>query len=141
MKNTRDLTRLLIIMVLTAFACDISSSPPPPNSQDIKITTENIIATSVAATLAASSREENVPTETSETELPSSVIMPTTPPLILRVAYTSRSDVWLWTETEGSVQLTTGINAKVVHVSDDGSMAAILTGSPNTPGESVWAVN
>jgi hypothetical protein len=135
----KKLTALLPLtaLLLASLACTLLPSTPAPDPGDR-------VATSVAATLAAG---EAAPTPTpdaaDQTLVPTETAAPDTPtpePDLLRVAYVSGGDAWLWTEGGASVQLTSLGDVNRVALSDDGARAALGRQIDPTHQE-IWVVS
>ena len=129
-----------LILVLSLTNC-IPLETPPDN--------QNALETIVALTLTAVAGEAPAPppkTDTPdapapvETETPD---IPTfTPPRALQVAYIKNGNIYIWTEGESSVGLTSTGDAVDVSISDDGQVIAYTRRNPTNDFDyELWAVN
>ncbi len=102
----------LAVLLLSALACEYLPSPEPT------LPPEDVIATSVAATVAAGEAsptvDPGVPTDTPA------------PPPFLRIALAKDGDVWYWEEGAAPVQLTSLGDVLSVHLSSDGTVIAFI---------------
>ncbi|MBS1248584.1 MAG: hypothetical protein MAG431_00136 [Chloroflexi bacterium] len=141
MKYRHSIFFVIALLILVSLACTFgggaTEEPEAPN--------EDTIATSVAATLMA---EEPPPEETQPAlevspESPTATDTPEptlTPSPVLKVAYLSGGNVWLWTEGAGAVQLTHAGQATNLSISDDGFVVAFVREVAYADYE-LWAVN
>ncbi len=114
MTSKKALLLSLAVLILATLACEyLPTSTPAP---------EDVIATSVAATIIAGGGE--APTaEGSTAEVPTEEPTPE-PPAILRVAFVKDGDVWYWEEGGAANQITSLGDVGGVYLSDDGVVAA-----------------
>ncbi len=111
------------------------SSCASVNTQPID---QNALETIVATTLTAVANNAPAPAETSAPDVPQF-----SAPRALQVAYIKDGNVYIWTEGENSVGLTSTHDAERVRISDDGQVIAFLRNNPNDfpPRHELWAVN
>jgi hypothetical protein len=145
---------LCLFFLLTLTACASRATTPPTVDQ-------NAVATAVAGTLEAafSGTQRAIsalrPTQTiiptpeptlpAPTITPAIVELPTLPipyDTALRVAYLKESDVYLWTDGDGSIRLTEFYDAVSLRLSDDAELIAFKRQDPdNVAGQELWVVN
>ncbi|MBW8011793.1 MAG: hypothetical protein FVQ83_11230 [Chloroflexi bacterium] len=145
----RKLFLVIIVLTLAALACGPGDFIPTESSET-EIVTEavNVVATSVALTLAAES-PGSPPTEppaappTEPPVVPVTEAPPPPPPAVLRIVYVNDGDVWLWTEGIGGVELYDGPDpVESVRISPDGQVIAFtVPASPFGLIAGVWAIN
>ncbi len=117
----------LAVLISAALACDYLPSPGSPDSS------EDAIATGVAATLAASqgsAAEEVLPSASPELEAPA----------ILKVAFVKDGDVWYWEEGIAPTQLTSVGDVVQVQISGDGQVIALIR-QYDWNNQEIYAVN
>ena len=117
----------LTLLLLTSLACEYLPTPEP------ELPPSDVIATSVAATLAAgeegpSTEEPGEPPETPE------------PPPLLRIAYIKDGDVWYWEEGGPHLVLTALGDVTTARLSSDGQMVAFVR-QFDWNNEEIYAVN
>lgn len=127
---------LSFIIILLLGSCLPAGTPPQA---------QNTLETIVAATLTAFAGESPA-TETPEVPAPVETITPDvptfTPPRALQVAYVKNGNVYIWTEGESSVGLTSTQDAMDVSISDDGQVIAYIRRDTNDDfAYELWAVN
>ena len=110
----------LTILLLSTLACEYLPSPEPT------LPPEDVIATSVAATIVAGGGE--APTAeavvpTADPGVPTDTPEPVTPSF-LRIAYVKDGDVWYWEEGSAATQLTSLGDVFSAYLSSDGLIAA-----------------
>lgn len=125
-----------LIFILLLASCLPASTP----SED-----QNALETIVAATLTAIAGEVSS-TETPDASAPAETVAPDAPtftaPRALQVAYVKGGNVYIWTEGENSVGLTSMRDAMDVSISDDGQVIAYTRLDPNDEfAYELWAVN
>jgi Tol biopolymer transport system component len=109
MSSTKKILLALTVLLLAAMACDWLPSPEPTLSQG------DVIATSVAKTVAAGEEEEpEAPTLTPE------------PPPLLRIVYVKDGDVWYWEEGGPHLVLTALGDIVSAYLSSDGQLVAFV---------------
>jgi len=121
-----------LIFILLLVGC-LPVSTPPDN--------QNALETIVATTLTAVAGEASaLPPETGT---PVGPVVPTfIAPRALQVAYVKDGNVYIWTEGESSVGLTSTQDAMNVSISDDGQVIAYTRRDPNNDfAYELWAVN
>ena len=127
-----QLSSLIIIFLLAG--C-LPAGTPPDN--------QNALETIVAATLTAIAGKAPAPVKTS---VPIETVVPDVPtftaPRALQVAYVKDGNVYIWTEGESSVGLTSTHDAVEVNISDDGQVIAYTRQDPiDDFAYELWAVN
>ncbi len=134
----------LALLLLAAMACEYLPTPAPEASQP----PEDVIATSVAATIIAGGGEaptaevpttEPSPDPDSDGGEPAGIPTPDHPPF-LRIVYVKDGNVWYWEEGSASIQLTTLGDVISVYLSDDGLVAAFIR-QYDWNSEEIYAVN
>ncbi|NQS92489.1 MAG: hypothetical protein HQ574_08780 [Chloroflexi bacterium] len=128
MSNQKRLILGLIMLLLAALACDYLPSPDPTTSVD------DVIATSVAATVAAGGESPTL-----DPAVPTDEPTPESPPF-LRIAFVKDGDVWYWEEGGAVVQLTALGDVVQVVLSSDGTVVAFVR-QHDWNNEEIYAVN
>ena len=136
MTSKKALLLSLTILILATLACEFlpPRTPVPEPTQP----PEDVIATSVAATIIAGGGEAptaEVPTE----EVPIEEATPE-PPSFLRIAFVKDGDVWYWEEGSAATQLTSLGDVVSVYLSSDGLVAAFIR-QHDWNNEEIYAVN
>jgi hypothetical protein len=123
---------LSLIFVLLMTGCLLTGTPTGVQNQ------QNALETIVAATLTALTGEAPAPPPATDTpEVPT-----VTAPRALQVAYVKNGNVYLWTEGESRLGLTSTGDAVNVRISDDGQVIAYVRKNPtNDFAYELWAVN
>jgi hypothetical protein len=138
--KTNKLSKMIFLQIIASllvFACGFGSPNNPQSEVDQ-------IATMVAGTLSAQFGEESGALPT--TEVPSidvpatDVPIPPAPPTT-RVAFIDNNNVWLWDHTTGLFQLSSGLNATRVIISDDGEKIAFTTDDEFYQFDGLWSIN
>jgi len=133
MKKMVRLFIAIILLIVGSLAC--STQGTTPNSNLV-----NDLATAVSVTLTALAQPQ-VSTAAGSTEVVPTVTQNVPlEPAILQVAYIKNLNAYIWTETEGTLQLTTSGDVRDVKISNDGQLVA-LTRNPASFSEEIWAVN
>ena len=127
-RNSRWLFLSLIFVLLTV-SCLLVSTPP-----DDQNALETIVATTLTAVVG------DAPATLPATETP---VIPTfIAPRALQVAYIKDGNVYIWTEGESSIGLTSTGDAVDVRISDDGQVIAYVRRNPaNDFAFELWAVD
>ena len=126
MSPTKRITLALTMMLLAALACDYLPTPGP------ELPPEDVIATSVAATIAAGGDSE----PTLEPGAPPTL----EPPPLLRIVYVKDGDVWYWEEGGPHLVLTAFGDVNRAYLSSDGVVVAFVR-SHDWANEEIYAVN
>jgi len=124
MSACRKIVLFITVLLLVSLACDFLPAPKG-----------DVVATAVAGTqtaAAALNPATNTPESTPEPTLE--------PPPFLQVVYVKDGDVWYWDEGGLSLQLTTLGDVTSVVLSDDGLVAAFVSGADYN-NEEIGAVN
>lgn len=112
-----------------------AAAMPPAKGTEISMDTPVPLTDPLAGTVepeAVDDEVEGTPTPTSP---------PPQTPSELSVAYTdSNGDVWMWTTTGGSKQLTSGGGVQELMMSEDGTLIAFVR-APDFAEYSLWAIN
>ena len=116
MTSKKALLLSLAVLILATLACEyLPTSTPAP---------EDVIATSVAATIIAGGGE--APTAEGPTaEVPTEEPTPE-PPSLLRIAFVKDGNVWYWEEGGAANQITSLGDVIGVYLSSDGVVAAFI---------------
>lgn len=123
----------LVVLLLAALACDYLPPRTPTPEPDPSLPMEDVIATSVAATIVAGGGE--VPTAEVPTEEP----VPEPAPF-LRIVFVKDGDVWYWEEGAAATQITALGDVVSVYLSSDGLVAAFVR-QFDWNNEEIYAVN
>ena len=141
MTPTKRIFLALALLLLAALACDYL--PPRTATPDPGLPPEDVIATSVAATIIAGGGEAPTPDATDDPDFdpgePAGVPTPDHAPF-LRISYVKDGDVWYWEEGAAATQLTTLGDVISVYLSDDGLVAAFVR-QYDWNNEEIYAVN
>lgn len=122
----------LALLFLTAMACEYLPTP------EATMPPEDVIATSVAATIIAGGGE--APTAVGPTaEVPTEEPTPE-PPAFLRMTFAKDGDVWYWDEGSAANQITSLGDVGNVYLSDDGAVIA-FTRQHDWNNVEIYAVN
>jgi hypothetical protein len=136
MKKIRLVWQLSSLIIIFILAGCLPTGTPPDNQSAL----ETIVATTLTAIAgeAPAAVETSTPVATATPDVPAFI-----PPRALQVAYVKDGNVYIWTEGESSVGLTSTQDAIRVSISDDGQFIAYERGDPNnfiTTSE-LWVVN
>jgi len=136
MTSRKALLLSLTVLILASLACEYlpPSTPVPEPTQP----PEDVIATSVAATIIAGGGEAPTAEVTIE-EVPTEEATPE-PPSFLRIAFVKDGDVWYLEEGSAAVQITTLGDVVSVYLSSDGLVAAFIR-QYDWNNEEIYAVN
>jgi len=129
MSPNKRILLALSILLITTLACEFLPT------QDPGIPPEDVIATSVAATLAAGGGSPAAEDPGAPTAEPSPE-----PPALLQIAYVKDGDVWFWQEGGTPSVLTALGDAVEVYLSSDGQVAAFIR-TADYIHEEIYAVN
>jgi len=127
MSTGKKLSLAIAVLILASLACSLlptEDPTPTPNSEDV-------IATAVAATMAAEG--EGAPGEAAPEITPE-------PPPFLRIVFVKDYDVWYWEEGGAPIQLTTLGDVFNANLSDDGAVVAFTRG-PDWYHQELFAIN
>jgi len=120
---------LSLIFVLLTVGCLLVSTPPED---------QGALETIVATTLTAAVGDVPATLPATETAVPPTLIAPRA----LQVAYIKNGNVYIWTEGESSVGLTSTGDAMDVSISDDGQAITYIRQNPTDEFDyELWAVN
>lgn len=122
-------------LILSIVACSLPGGIPTTFPIDQ-------IGTTVAGTLTAMPSLFGGVTVIPEETVVSTPEIPVEPPVpsILRVAYVKNKDAWMWTETGGTLQLTSSFDVQDARISSDGEVVAYIR-QTDPFGMELWAVN
>lgn len=123
----------LTLLILATLACEYL--PPRTATPDPGLPPEDVIATSVAATIVAGGGEAPTaePAESTEEATPEA-------PAFLRIVYVKDGDVWYWEEGGAPLQLTSLGDVVSAYLSGDGLVAAFIR-QHDWNNEEIYAVN
>ena len=124
MPSTKNILLVLAVLLLAATACDLLPSPEPT-----LLSPEEVIATSVAATVAAG--EGGDPGGPSLTPEPSP---------LLRIVYVKDGDAWYWEDGGPHLVLTALGDIVSAYLSSDGQVVAFVR-QHDWNNEEIYAVN
>jgi hypothetical protein len=121
--------KIIIIILLAALlaGCGVSSNPTPP------IPTPEVVQPPASPQIV-----DPIPATDPAEPVPQSPAPPSDG--TLRVVYVKEGNLWLWTEANGSIALTTSGNVNNVTLSDDGLLAAFTRQVDDFRSE-IWVVN
>ena len=125
----------LALLLLAALACDYLPPRTPAPDTGPTLPAENVIATSVAATIVAGGGEA----PTAESTEPTEEATPEAP-AFLRIVYVKDGDVWFWEEGGTPLQLTSLGDIVSAYLSSDGLVAAFIR-QYDWNNEEIYAVN
>jgi hypothetical protein len=145
---------IFFFLSITLGACSPKATTSPTVEQyDI----ETVVAATVKAAFTSTQKAfltaqptntlapHPLPTQPQPTHLPTLQTSPTfqlPPHVVLQVAYIKNSDVYLWTDGQGSTRLTDYHDAVSVRISDDGELIAFKRESPDDVTlQELWVVN
>jgi hypothetical protein len=141
MTPLKRITIALAILILASLACEYLPQRTPTPEPGLPV--EDVVATSVAATIIAGGGEAPSAEPTADPDFdpgePAGVPTPDHPPF-LRIAYVKDGDVWFWAEGSPAVQLTSLGDVVSVYLSDDGLIAAFVR-QYDWNNEEIYAVN
>ena len=123
----------LALLILAALACDYLPPRTPAPDTEPTLPAEDVIATSVAATIVAGGGE--APTAEVPTEEP----VPEPAPF-LRIVYVKDGNVWYWEEGSAAFQLTSLGDVISAYLSSDGLIAAFVR-QYDWNNQEIYAVN
>lgn len=133
----------LTLLLLASLACKFLPPRTDTPEPDPGLPMEDVVATSVAATIIAGGGEAPTAEPTVDPDFdpgdPAGDPTPDHPPF-LRIAYVKDGDVWYWEEGSAAVQLTSLGDVVEVYLSDDGLIAAFVRQYDYTNAE-IFAVN
>jgi len=112
----------LALLILAALACDYLPPRTPAPEPEPGLPPEDVIATSVAATITAGGGEAPTAEAALDEALPEEPSPE--PPSTLRIAYVKDGDVWYWESGGAATQITTLGDVVSVRLSDDALIAA-----------------
>ena len=135
MTSKKALLLSLTVLILATLACKYLPPRTPTPEPEPSIPAEDVIATSVAATIIAGGGEA----PTAEPAIPTEEPAPE-PPSFLRIAFVKDGDVWYWEEGGAAAQITTLGDAISVYLSSDGLVAAFIR-QHDWNNEEIYAVN
>ena len=129
---------VLIIFLMLLSCLPAGIQPDNQNAlETIVATTLTAIAANTPASVETSAPDVPAPVETS-----APVVPPVSAPRALQVAFIKDGNVYVWTEGESSVNLTSTRDAVRVSISDDGQVIAYVRQEPgNYFAHEIWAVN
>lgn len=131
-KKIRMVT-LLSVLIMAGLACSsqVGTSTPGLNPVDELGTTVAVTLTALAQPIVTTPNPEVLPTGTSG--------IPAEPP-VFRVVYVKNLNAYIWTQSGGSIQLTSSGDVRDVRISPDGQVIA-FTRNPGSFTEELWALN
>ncbi len=135
MTSKKALLLSLTVLILATLACKYLPPRTPTPEPEPSIPAEDVIATSVAATIIAGGGEA----PTAEPAIPTEEPAPE-PPSFLRIAFVKDGDVWYWEEGGAAAQITALGDAISVYLSSDGLVAAFIR-QHDWNNEEIYAVN
>ncbi|NLG73512.1 MAG: hypothetical protein GX495_15905 [Chloroflexi bacterium] len=131
MMRNRPLVVLIFLLILASLACRALLPDATP-------TTSPALQTEVRGTLTAAAPETGITaTVPPESEAPAT---PAPDAQELHIAYIKNGEVWLWTQSEGSRQISTQGEITALTISGDGQVIAFLRQADEVHVE-MWAVN
>ena len=133
MTPKKALLLTLALLILATLACEYL--PPRTATPDPGLPPEDVIATSVAATIVAGGGEA----PTAEPAAPTEEATPETPAL-LRIVYVKDGHVWYWEEGGAHLQLTSMGGVVSAYLSSDGLVAAFIR-QYDWNNQEIYAVN
>ena len=132
----------LTLLILASLACSLLPPRTPTPTPEPGLSVEDVVATSVAATIIAGGGEAPTaePAPSTEESAPPTEDPAPAPSSFLQIAYVLDGDIWYWEEGGVPAQLTTSGDVVSVYLSDDAMVAAFIR-QYDWNNQEIYAVN